>query len=89
MLCGNNFFISLFDFGLSKRLCLKVLKNKCPLGICYGTHQQTSTSQAMELEEKIYCQKITTVLARNGLFLVLAAKYDSSQDRKSFITHSK
>ena len=35
----------------------------------------------MELEEKINCQKITTVLARNGLFLVLVAKYHSSQDR--------
>ena len=33
MLCGNNFFLSLFDFGLSKRLCLKALKNKCPLAV--------------------------------------------------------
>ena len=33
----------------------------------------------MELEEK-NCQKITTVLARNGSFLVLVAKYHSSQD---------
>ena len=35
----------------------------------------------MELEEIINCQKISTVLARNGLFLVLVAKYHSSQDR--------
>ena len=34
MLCGNIFFLSLFDFGLSKRLCcLKALKNKCPLAV--------------------------------------------------------
>ena len=33
MLCGNNFFLSLFDFGLSKRLCLKALKNKCPSAV--------------------------------------------------------
>ena len=33
MLCGNNFFLSLFDLGLSKRLCLKALKNKCPLAV--------------------------------------------------------
>ena len=33
MLCGNNFFLSLFDFGLSKRLCLKALKSKCPLTV--------------------------------------------------------
>ena len=30
----NYFFLSLFDFRLSKKLCLEALKNKCPLGIC-------------------------------------------------------
>ena len=33
MLCDNDFFLSLFDFGLSKRLCLKALKNKCLLAV--------------------------------------------------------
>ena len=43
----------------------------------------------MELEEKIYCQQITAVLARNGSFLALAAKFHTSKDKKSFITQSK
>ena len=47
-----------------------------------------STSQAMELKDKIHCQKITTVLAGNGWLLVLAAKHHTSQDKKSFITHA-
>ena len=49
----------------------------------------SSKSQATELEKKFYSQKITIILARNWLFLVLAAKYYTPQDRKSLITQSK
>ena len=35
----------------------------------------------MELEEKIIAKKSQLFLARNGSFLVLVAKYHSSQDR--------
>ena len=35
----------------------------------------------MELDDKIHCQKIAAVLARNGSFLVLAAKYHTLQEK--------
>ena len=83
------------------RECSEALKNKVPrrnmkhiFSVVYATLLMTLNLLNLHIfnkssygrEEKFYSQKITIVLPRNWLFLVLAAKYYISQDRRSLKT---